>query len=98
MSSIYEVDQTRVVTAPLGAITERRVDMKKFVTAVALAALVATPALAKTVVHKHPAPQSAQGLYLQAEPSNTTPSRGQDPDPNIRSELQRDYGQSLGAY
>jgi hypothetical protein len=72
--------------------------MKTLITAVTLAALVATPALAKTVVHKHPAAPPAQGLYLQAEPSYGTPNRVQDPDPNIRSELQRDIGQSEGAY
>jgi hypothetical protein len=72
--------------------------MKTLITAVALATLATTPAFAKTVVHKHPAPPPAQGLYMQAEPSKGTPNRVQDPDPNIRSELQRDIGQSQGAY
>jgi len=73
-------------------------------TAIALATFIAAPAFAKTVAHKHSsAPstqgQSTQGLYNQAAPAfGGAPFGGQDPSANVRSELQRDYGQSMGAY
>jgi hypothetical protein len=82
--------------------------MKAVITAVALATFFASPVFAKTLVNHHRAAATAastQGLYMQAAPryqgaplgtSGTT--GGQDPDSNIRSELNRDYGQSQGAY
>jgi len=79
--------------------------MKAVITAVALATFFASPVFAKTPVNHHRAAATAastQGLYLQAGPRyQAAPlgtTGGQDPDSNIRSELNRDYGQSLGAY
>ena len=73
---------------------------------VALAALVATPALAAEEA-QHPAPSSRTQLYNStANPAGTgntvfgTDGRviGADPDPQIRSELLRDAGSAEGAY
>jgi len=78
--------------------------MKAVITAVALATFFASPVFAKTLVNHHRAAATAastQGLYLQAAPRYQAPlgtTGGQDPDANIRSELNRDYGQSQGAY
>ncbi len=73
--------------------------MKKLMTAIALATFIAAPAFAKTVAHKHHTAPSTRGLYMQSVPSfSNTPFGGQDPDPNVRTELQRDFGQSEGAY
>jgi opacity protein-like surface antigen len=80
--------------------------MKKLVTAFALAALVATPAFAKTKYPRQPAaPQTAgsaggYGAYAEANSDNTRygPAvfsygayAGWDPDPNIRLQLIREY-------
>jgi hypothetical protein len=77
--------------------------MKKLITALALIAFFASPVLAKTATH-HRA-DSAQGYSMQTAPryqaqtwGGNALSGGRDPDANIRSELNRDYGQSLGAY
>ena len=78
--------------------------MKSVITAIAMATLFASPVLAKTPVNHHRAAQ-AQGLYMQAAPAyRAAPTVeggrliGQDPDANVRGELNRDYGQSMGAY
>jgi hypothetical protein len=74
-------------------------NMKKLMTAIALAIFVAAPAFAKTAAHKHHPAPSTRGLYMQSVPSfSNTPFGGRDPDPNVRTELQRDFGQSEGAY
>jgi hypothetical protein len=77
--------------------------MKKLITAVALTMFFASPVLAKTVNHHRAA--STQGLYMQVAPAyqagswgTDTLNGGRDPDANVRSELNRDYGQSMGAY
>jgi hypothetical protein len=71
--------------------------MNKLFTAIALAAFVASPALAKSASHKT---QSAQSAYAQA-PQYQRPSSnfvvaegrviGADPDLQIRSTLLRDH-------
>jgi len=69
---------------------------KTLLTAFGLVALLATPALAEKPVHHY-----ASGPYASA----ATPAPvveggrvvGTDPDPRIRSELQRDWTTSLGA-
>jgi hypothetical protein len=74
--------------------------MKALVAALAIAALITAPALAKSAAH-HP---RGQHLYLQASPSETGPAdqaapagvmvRGflmTDPDPQIRAQLHRGY-------
>jgi hypothetical protein len=69
---------------------------KLLFTALGLAALVATPALAKKPVHQ----TSASGPYASVvAPAQTIDGRavGTDPDANVRFEMQRDYATSLGA-
>jgi hypothetical protein len=86
-------------------------DSKTLVSALALVALLATPALAKS--RKHPAVHG-QGVYNSAGPGlyNSVPPNafgataveadgriiGADPDPQIRTQLLRDFGSSIGAY
>jgi hypothetical protein len=78
--------------------------MRAFITALALASLVASPALAKTPAH-HAQSQNVEGqnlyMYYNETPSTATQSnppgvvrRGYlmtDPDPLIRDELNRGY-------
>jgi hypothetical protein len=77
--------------------------MKNLITALALTAFFASPVLAKTAArHRTDATQdlsvqAAQRYQAQTWGGNA-PSGGRDPDANIRSELNRDYGQSQGAY
>ena len=70
---------------------------KIVVTILGLAALVATPALAKKPVHH----ASASGPYASVGAPAPIVEEGRavgtDPDANIRFELQRDYQTSLGA-
>jgi hypothetical protein len=79
--------------------------MKAVITAVALATFFASPVFAKTYANHHRA-TSTQGLYMQAAPAYRADPPvvaggrivGQDPDANVRGELNRDYGSSVGAY
>jgi len=68
--------------------------MKKFLAAVALAALASSPALAKTHHTSAAAEQSYASAATAAGP-NTVVEDGQvvgaDPDPNIRFQLMRDF-------
>jgi len=72
-----------------------KVNSKRVVTAVALAALLATPAFAKTRKHQPQQPAAAtQGLYNRVD-SNAVVNWdgvviGADPDPSIRAYLLRD--------
>ena len=59
-------------------------------------ALFATPAFAKRQYHTVAHPAQLQGLYNSVAPD--TRGVGTDPDPQIRSELSRDAGQSSGGY
>jgi hypothetical protein len=63
--------------------------------ALGLAALVASPALAKKPVHH----DYASGPYASATMSAQTVegATATDPDPTIRAELQRDWPTSIGA-
>lgn len=66
--------------------------MKKLLTAVAFAALVATPALAKT--HNMTTPASADSYAFAAGPNAVIVNGeviGADPDPSIRLQIERDY-------
>ena len=67
---------------------------KLLFTALALAALIATPALAKKPVHH----AAASAPYASvAAPVQTVEGRPvADPDANVRLEIQRDYATSLG--
>jgi Ni/Co efflux regulator RcnB len=78
--------------------------MKSLVAAVALAAVVATPALAQTASRRAPAqPQynesygRTDGQRHSAVPNNDVYESGHyvgsDPDPNVRLEMQRDNHQ-----
>ena len=51
--------------------------MKTILTTVALAALLASPAMAKTVRHHHSAPSDVRGPYT---PDAVVPSHGQNTD------------------
>jgi predicted TIM-barrel enzyme len=66
--------------------------MKKLLIAVAFAALVATPALAKT----HSTTARASDAYAFAAAPDAVIVNGQvvgaDPDPNIRFQIERDHG------
>jgi hypothetical protein len=71
--------------------------MNRLSTAIALAALVASPALAKSAIHKT---QSAQSAYAQAPQYQRSSNNfvvaegrviGADPDLQIRSTLLRDH-------
>jgi len=67
--------------------------MKKLLTAVAFAALVATPALAKT--HHMTAPSAADSYAMAAGPGVVVDDGqvvGADPDQNIRFQILRDHG------
>jgi hypothetical protein len=73
------------------------------VSAIALAALVATPAFAKT--RKHSATNVPSQLYNTTAPvsGNTVVGPdgrviGADPDALIRGDLERTYGDAVGAY
>ena len=62
--------------------------LKKLLVIVALAALVAAPAVAKSRTHtEHTAPALAYGHSTVILPGQVP---GTDPDPRIRSELRRD--------
>lgn len=73
---------------------------KTLLTAFGLVALLATPALAQKPVHHHHY-RYASGPYASVAASPAAieegHSVGTDPDPSIRSELQRDWQTSLGA-
>jgi len=81
----------------------KTLNAKAIVSALAMVALLATPALAKS--RKHPAPVG-QGIYNTAAPNAVGSTAveadgriiGADPDPQIRTQLQRDFGSSVGAY
>jgi len=67
---------------------------KTLFTALALAALVATPALAaKKPVHHH---TTAAGPYARATAGEINTAVGTDPDPRIRFELLRDSDTAEG--
>ena len=66
---------------------------KTLFTVLALAALVATPALA---AKKHAHHATASGPYASATAGQTNPTIGTDPDPRIRFELLRDADTSEG--
>jgi hypothetical protein len=66
--------------------------LKKLLVIVALAALVAAPAVAKSRTHtEHIAPALAYGHSMPGQVPGT------DPDPRIRSELRRDGSSSWEA-
>jgi hypothetical protein len=67
-------------------------NLKVVLSAVALAALVAAPAVARTQHHTAPAP--AYGYSTSNLPGQV---RGTDPDSRIRSELRRDGSSSWEA-
>lgn len=87
---------------------KREIKMKKLnpkivLSAIAVAALVATPAFAKA--RKHSTAHVPAQLYNSTAPvtGNTVVAPdgrviGADPDEQIRSELLRDYGNSEGAF
>jgi hypothetical protein len=77
--------------------------MKTFITAVALAAVVASPALAQTATRRAQ-PQQYQSQFDQTVGRTEAPRSangttvydnnqylGADPDPNVRLDLRRDY-------
>jgi hypothetical protein len=74
--------------------------MKTFVTAVALTAVIASPALAQSASRRGQ-PQQYQSQYDQPIGSQTRSTNGNevydrqylgaDPDPNVRLDLRRDY-------
>jgi hypothetical protein len=63
--------------------------MKAFAAAAALAAVVASPAFAQAPRHFHLATQSAALPWDAVVQDGKV--IGQDPDPNVRLELRRDY-------
>jgi hypothetical protein len=68
-------------------------NMKKFLTAVALAALASSPALAKT--HHSTAPTADEAYASSAAPDAVIEDGqvvGADPDPSIRFQILRDHG------
>jgi hypothetical protein len=68
---------------------------KKLLVIVALGALVAAPAVAKSRTHtEHTAPALAYGHSTVIQPGQVP---GTDPDPRIRSELRRDGSSSWEA-
>jgi hypothetical protein len=68
---------------------------KKLLVIVALGALVAAPAVAKSRIHtEHTAPALAYGHSTVIQPGQVP---GTDPDPRIRSELRRDGSSSWEA-
>jgi hypothetical protein len=69
--------------------------LNKLLVIVALAALVAAPAVAKSRTHtEHTAPALAYGHSTVIQPGQVP---GTDPDPRIRSELRRDGSSSWEA-
>jgi hypothetical protein len=69
--------------------------LKKLLVIVALAALVAGPAVAKSRTHtEHTAPALAYGHSTVIQPGQVP---GTDPDPRIRAELRRDGSSSWEA-
>jgi hypothetical protein len=76
--------------------TQKEMNMKAILIAVAAATLAVSPAFAKSA-HKHRQAQSTRGLYMQSVPVEDPPAltiRGNsvtDPDPSIRSQLMRGY-------
>jgi hypothetical protein len=70
-------------------------NLKVVLSAVALAALVAAPAVAKSRSHtEHTAPALAYGHSTVIQPGQVP---GTDPDPRIRAELRRDGSSSWEA-
>jgi hypothetical protein len=70
-------------------------NLKAVLSAVALAALVAAPAVAKSRTHtEHTAPAVAYGRSTVILPGQVP---GTDPDPRIRAELRRDGSSSWEA-
>jgi hypothetical protein len=69
-------------------------NLKVILSAVALAALVAAPAVAKSRTQHHTAPAPAYGYSTFNLPGQVL---GTDPDPRIRSELRRDGSSSWEA-
>jgi hypothetical protein len=78
---------------------------KTIISALAVIALLATPALAKT--RKHQAVTTpGQGIYNTVAPNTLASPKveadgrviGADPDPQIRTEMLRDFGSAVGAY
>ena len=74
--------------------------MKTFITAVAFAAVVASPAFAQSASHRGPSQQYQSqfdqpiGSQPQSAHGNAVYDRqylGADPDPNVRLDLRRDY-------
>ena len=69
--------------------------LKKLLVIVALGALVAAPAVAKSRIHtEHTAPALAYGHSTVIQPGQVP---GTDPDPRIRAELRRDGSSSWEA-
>ena len=71
--------------------------MKTLITAVALAAVLASPALAQSASRRWQ-PQSQYDQPIGSEPRSTNGNEvydrqylGADPDPNVRLDLRRDY-------
>jgi hypothetical protein len=90
----------------------KSLNSKMVATALAMVALLATPALAQKARKQHPAATHGQGIYnvvpngpegIRNGFGSTTVDAdgrviGADPDPQVRTQLLRDYGSSLGAY
>ncbi len=76
----------RAVEYDLKEVQQMNVNLKVALSAVALAALVAAPAVAKSRTQQQSAPQtySHQGVYGENH------MLGTDPDPRVRSEILRD--------
>lgn len=68
--------------------------MTKFITAATLTVLLASPVFAKSPAPKQPQP--LRGLYMSADQTQVVIREGrvigQDPDPNVRLQILRDYG------
>jgi hypothetical protein len=75
---------------------------KTIVSALAMVALLASPAFAQKA-RKQPVATPGQGIYNNVAPNSTAVEAdghiiGADPDAQIRTQLQRDFGSSVGAY
>ena len=84
----------------------KSLNSKTIVSALAIAALLATPAFAQKARKHHPVATPGQGIYNSVAPNafNSTAVEangriiGADPDPQVRTEMLRDFGSSVGAY
>ena len=83
----HEIGATlRAVEYDLKEVQQMNVNLKVALSAVALAALVAAPAVAKSRTQQQPAPQTYNNTTVYGEGHVL----GTDPDPRIRSEILRD--------